>query len=126
MTSQMHLPGTATLLLAGARTARERADAAEEAAVAQARGEGWSWDRIGTALAVPGETLRRRYAAPAAIEAAPQPAAAPDQAPAAQVTAAPARTDRRRAKVARVRTGRGRSVGVQVVLFSTPREPRGV
>ena len=46
---------------AQAVAARRQADTLEEDAVRRGRQTGLSWDRMGEVLAVPGETLRRRY-----------------------------------------------------------------
>lgn len=40
---------------------RQASAQAERQVVETGRGMGWSWDRIGQVLDVPGETLRRRY-----------------------------------------------------------------
>lgn len=45
------------------RLSHREAEREEEQAVAMARAAGWSWDRIGRELSVPGETLRRHHRA---------------------------------------------------------------
>jgi predicted Zn-dependent protease len=54
--------GTYGNLVRQAKFNRRRAQLAEFEAVRAGRRLGVSWDRIGEALEVPGETLRRRYA----------------------------------------------------------------